>query len=46
MWQKLNQEKPNIATKEILEPNVAIVVETHSELHTTSIKVNNHMAII
>jgi hypothetical protein len=41
MWQKLKQEKPNIATKEISEPNVAIVVETHSGLHTTLIEVNN-----
>jgi hypothetical protein len=28
MWQKLELEKPNIATKKILEPSVAIVVET------------------
>jgi len=34
MWQKLKPEKPNIATKKISEPSVAIVVETHSELDT------------
>jgi hypothetical protein len=30
----------------ILEPSVATVVETHSKLNTTTIKVDNHMAII
>jgi hypothetical protein len=28
MWQKLKPEKPNIATKKILELNVATLVET------------------
>jgi hypothetical protein len=28
MWQKLKPKKPNITTKVILEPSVAIVVET------------------
>ncbi len=46
MWQKLKPEKPNIATKKISEPSVAIVVETHSELDTLVIQVNNQMAII
>jgi hypothetical protein len=35
-WQKLKLEKPNIATKQILEPSVAIVVETHIKLDTTT----------
>ncbi len=43
MWQKLKVEKPNIRTKQILKPSVAIVVETHSELNTITIKVNNQM---
>jgi hypothetical protein len=30
MWQKLKPKKPNVATKHILKPSVAIVVETHS----------------
>ncbi len=34
MWQKLKPKKPNIATQVIPESNVAIVVETHSELDT------------
>jgi len=29
MWQKLKPEKPNINTKQISKPNVAILVETH-----------------
>ncbi len=41
MWQKLKLEKPNIATKQILEPNVTIMVETHYKLDTTTTEVNN-----
>jgi hypothetical protein len=29
MWQKLKLKKPNITTKMISKPNVAIVIETH-----------------
>jgi hypothetical protein len=46
MWKKLKQKKPNITTKQISKPNVAIVVETHSELDIATIKVDNQMAII
>ncbi len=46
MWQKLKVEKPNILTKQILKPNVAIMVETHSELNTVAIEVNNQMVVI
>ncbi len=46
MWQKLKVEKPNILTKQILKPNVAIAVETHSELDTIAIEVNNQMVVI
>ncbi len=46
MWQKLKPKKPNINTKQISKPSVAIVVETHVKLDTTTIKVDNQMAII
>ncbi len=46
MWQKLKPEKPNITTKQISEPSVTIVVETHSKLDITAIEVDNHMEII
>ncbi len=46
MWHKLKVEKPNIFTKKILKPSVAIVVETHSELDTIVIEVNNQMVVI
>jgi hypothetical protein len=46
MWQKLEPEKPDITTKQTLKPSVAIVVETHSKLYTTTIEVDNQMAII
>ncbi len=46
MWQKLKLEKPNIATKVMLEHNVAIVVKTHSKINTTSIEVDNQMVVI
>jgi len=41
MWQKLKLEKPNITIKQILKPSVPTVVETHSKLYTSTIKVNN-----
>jgi hypothetical protein len=41
IWQKLKLEKPNITTKAILKPNVAIVIETHFKINTTTIGVNN-----
>jgi hypothetical protein len=37
MWLKLKPKKPNITIKKILEPSVAIVVETHFELDKTTI---------
>ncbi len=43
MWQKL---KPNIATKQISKPNVATLIETHVELNTIAIEVDNQMAVI
>jgi hypothetical protein len=46
MWQKLKLEKPNIVTKQISKPNVAIVFETQSKLNTTTIEVDNQMAVI
>jgi hypothetical protein len=46
MWQKLKPENPNINTKQISKPSVATVVETHAELDTTAIEVDNHMAVI
>jgi hypothetical protein len=46
MWQKLKFEKPNITTKQILEPNVVIMVETHAKLDITIIKIDNQMAVI
>jgi hypothetical protein len=46
MWQKLKPEKPNITTKHISKPNIAIMVETHAKLNTSTIEVNNQMAII
>jgi len=30
----------------ILEPSVAIMIETHTKVHTTAIKLNNQMVII
>jgi hypothetical protein len=46
MWQKLKQKKPNIATKQMSKPNVTTMVETHYELDTIVIEVDNQMAII
>jgi hypothetical protein len=41
MWQKLKPEQCNIDTKVILEPNVAIVIETHSEIDIVTTEVDN-----
>jgi hypothetical protein len=41
MWQKPKLEKPNITIKVILEPSVAIVIETHIEVNTIIIEVDN-----
>jgi hypothetical protein len=46
MWQKLKPKKPNITTTMILEPNVAIMIETHFEVHTIAREVNNQMVVI
>jgi hypothetical protein len=46
MWQKLKPKKPNIITKVILEPSVAIVVETHSKVDIAATKIDNQMAVI
>jgi hypothetical protein len=43
---ELKPRKPNIATTMILKPSVAIMIETHSEIHTTPIKANNQMALL
>ncbi len=43
---KTEARKPNITTKVISEPNVATVVETNFKLDTTTIEVDNQMAII
>jgi hypothetical protein len=45
MWQKLKPKKPNITTKVILEPSVAIMLETCYKLNITVIEVDNQMAI-
>ncbi len=44
MWQKLKLKKPNITSKMI--SSVATMVETHFEVDTIVIKVDNQMAII
>jgi hypothetical protein len=41
MWWKLKQKKPNITFKVISKLNVAIVVETHSEVDSAIIEVDN-----
>jgi hypothetical protein len=46
MWKKLKLEKPNITTKTILEFSLDIIIETRSKVDTTTIKVDNQMAII
>jgi hypothetical protein len=46
MWLKLKLKKPNIITKMILEPSVATMIETHFEVHITTIKVDNQIVVI
>jgi hypothetical protein len=41
MWQKEKQKKPNIATKVILKLSVTTIIETHSKVHITTVKINN-----
>jgi len=41
MWQKLKPKKPNRTIKQMSEPSVATMVETHFELDTTFIEVDN-----
>ncbi len=46
MWQNLKPEKPNITIKVISNPSVAIVIETHSRVHSIVIEIYNQMVII
>jgi hypothetical protein len=46
MWLKLKLKRPNIAIRVISEHSVITMVETHYEIDTTTIYVNNQMAII
>ncbi len=46
MSQKLKPKKLNIVTKRMSKPNVAIVVETHYELDTSTIEVDKQMVVI
>jgi len=46
MWQKLKLEKPNIATNTISKPSLTTIIEKHSKIDTTTIKVDNQMAVI
>jgi len=46
MWQKIKLEKKKKTIKQISKPSIATVVETHSELNTTTIEVDNQMAVI
>jgi hypothetical protein len=41
MWQKLKKKKPNITSKVVLKPSVATVIETHFEIDTSAIEVDN-----
>jgi hypothetical protein len=43
---EIKLEKPNIAIKQILEPSVTTMVETHYELYKTIIEINNQMVVI
>ncbi len=43
---KLKPKKPHITIKVMLEPSVAIVIETHSKVDTITIKVDNQMVVI
>jgi hypothetical protein len=45
-WQKLKPKKPNIAINSILNTNVTIVIETHFEVDTVAIEVDNQMVVI
>jgi hypothetical protein len=46
MWHKLKPKKPNITTKSISKLSLTIVIETHSEIDTTTIEINNQMTLI
>ncbi len=46
MWQNLKPKEPNIAIKVISDPSVAIVIETHSRVHSIVIDIDNQMFII
>jgi hypothetical protein len=46
MWQKLKPKKSNIIIQVIPKSSVAIVVETHIEINTTVLEVDNQMVII
>ncbi len=46
IWQKLKTKKPNITSKMILKPSVATMVETHFEIDTPIIEVDNQTTII
>jgi len=46
MWQKLKIERRNITTKVIPKLSVVIVIETHPEIDTTTIEVDNQMVVI
>jgi len=46
MWHKLKPKKPNVVNKMILEPSVTTMIETHSEVDTIVIEVNNQMVVI
>jgi hypothetical protein len=46
MSQKLKPKKPNINIKVISKPNVATMIETHFEVDTITIEVDNQMPII
>jgi hypothetical protein len=46
IWQKLKREKPNITSKMISKPNVATMVETHFEIDTAAIELDNQMVVI
>jgi hypothetical protein len=43
---KTKPKKPNITTKVIPKPNVAIVIETHFEVDIIIIKIDNQMVVI
>jgi hypothetical protein len=45
-WQKLKPKRPNIVTKVILQPSVAIVINTHFVVDIVAMEVDNQMAVI